>query len=120
MLNSCDSSHHTANYLPHPSHCTRKTVNEIQTLLLTRQGHEASEDHANILFARLDRRGRMQISAELPLMYATGRRSEPPQVTFPVAEEAVSNRPPRARESQLETKPFLKALPVWKYARWTP
>jgi hypothetical protein len=74
---------------------------------------------ANILFARLDRRGRgrMQISAELPLMYATGRHSEPPLVTFPVAEEEASNKPPRARESQLEAKPFLKSLPVWRYAK---
>ena len=71
----------------------------------------------NVLFARLDRRGRMQLSAELPLMYATGRHSEPPRVTFPVTEGAVSNKPPRARESRLEAKPFLKSLPAWQYAK---
>jgi len=90
----------------------RKTIDDIHTLLLIMQGPEAAEDRA-----RLDRHGRMQISAELPLMYATGRHAEPPQVTFPVAEEAVSNKPPRARESQLEANSFLKSLPVWRYAK---
>ena len=121
----------------------RKTLDEIRTLLLTMQGPDASHDRArletldphethlalvkqryqniraNILLARLDRRGRgrLQLSAELPLMYATGRHSEPPQVTFPVANEAASNKLPRARESQIEPKPFLKSLPVWRYAK---
>lgn len=121
----------------------RKTLDEIHTQLLTMQGPDASQDRArletldlhethlalvkqryqniraNILLARLDRRGRgrMQISAELPLMYATGRHSEPPQVNFPVPQDETSTMAPRSRESQLEAKPFLKSLPVWRYAR---
>jgi hypothetical protein len=121
----------------------RRTIDEIHTLLLLMEGTDAAADRArlstlslgethlalvkphyrniraNVLFARLDRRGRgrMQISAELPLMYATGRHSEAPRVTFPVAEDEVSNQPPRARESQLEAKPFLSSLPVWRYVK---
>ena len=39
-------------------------------------------------------RGSIQISAELPLIYATGRRT---------------------RASKLETEPFLRSLPVYRY-----
>lgn len=46
-----------------------------------------------------------------------GRRSDPPQVTFPVEEEDRSNKPTRVRESQLEAKPFLRSVPVWRYAK---
>jgi len=121
----------------------RKTVDEIHTLLLTMQGLEAAADRArletlggretylalvkpryqniraNIRYARLDRRGRgrVQISAVLPLLYATGRHADPPQVTFPMAQPESAKPPPRARESQLEAKPFLKSLPVWRYAK---
>jgi hypothetical protein len=38
-------------------------------------------------------RGRIQISAELPLIYATGRRTEPPEVHFPVEAET-QGKPP--------------------------
>jgi hypothetical protein len=70
----------------------------------------------NILYARLDAsgRGRIQISAELPLIYATGRRGEPPpQVRFPAADDY--SKPGRARESKLEPESFLKSLPVYRY-----
>ena len=71
---------------------------------------------ANVLFARLDPkgRGRVQISAELPIVYATGRRSEPPEVKFPNDREKDTN-PRRIRKTRLETAPFLQALPVYRY-----
>jgi hypothetical protein len=66
---------------------------------------------ANILYARLDPkgRGRIQISAELPLIYATGRRTEPPEVNFP-ADAENDNKPARTRESKLESEPFLSSV----------
>jgi hypothetical protein len=72
---------------------------------------------ANILYARLDAkgRGRIQISAELPLIYNTGRRTESPAVNFPVADEASLST--RARKSKLEPQPFLRALPVYRYCQ---
>ena len=75
---------------------------------------------ANILYARLDPkgRGRIQISAELPLIYATGarrgRRSGPPKVNFPLEAET-GETPRRIRESKLEPQPFLFSLPVYRY-----
>jgi hypothetical protein len=72
---------------------------------------------ANILYARLDPkgRGRVQISAELPLIYATGRRTEPPEVHFP-ADTDESTIPRRIRESQIEPRAFLGSLPVYRYS----
>jgi hypothetical protein len=57
---------------------------------------------ANILYARLDPRGRdrIQISAELPLIYATGRRTQAPEIHFPV-EANNEDKPKRIRESKL-------------------
>jgi hypothetical protein len=70
---------------------------------------------ANVLYARLDSkgRGRIQISAELPLIYATGRRTEPPEVHFPA--DADDSEPKRTRKSKLEPQPFLRSLPVYRY-----
>ena len=70
---------------------------------------------ANVLYSRLDAkgRGRIQISAELPLLYATGRRSEPPEVHFPA--DTDGSKPKRTRASKLESEPFLQSLPVYRY-----
>jgi len=71
---------------------------------------------ANILYARLDPkgRGRIQISAELPLIYATGRHPLLPEVHFPVeANDAL--KPERRRQSKLEPQLFLQSLPVYRY-----
>jgi hypothetical protein len=72
---------------------------------------------ANILYARLDPkgRGRIQISAELPLIYATGRRTELPEVNFP-ADSGDSTKLRRIRESQIEPRAFLGSLPVYRYS----
>jgi hypothetical protein len=71
---------------------------------------------ANVLYSRLDTkgRGRIQIAAELPLMYATGRHHQPPEVHFPVETET-ENKPQRKRTSKLEPEPYLSALPVYRY-----
>jgi hypothetical protein len=72
---------------------------------------------ANILYARLDPkgRGRIQISAELPLVYATGRRTELPEVQFPA--DADDSKPKRTRASKIEAEPYLHSLPVYRYRR---
>jgi hypothetical protein len=73
---------------------------------------------ANVLYSRLDPkgRGRIQITAELPLIYATGarrgRHHDPPQVHFP---DADAPNPRQSRESKLDPEPYLRALPVYRY-----
>jgi hypothetical protein len=71
---------------------------------------------ANVLYSRLDPRGRgrIQIAAELPLMYATGRHAQLTEVHFPLETE-IPNKPQRTRESKLEPEPFLRTLPVYRY-----
>lgn len=71
---------------------------------------------ANVLYSRLDTsgRGRIQISAELPLIYATGRSTESPAVHFPSAADT-SSAPKRTRKSKLEPEPYLRTLPVYRY-----
>jgi hypothetical protein len=71
---------------------------------------------ANVLYTRLDPRGRgrIQISAELPLIFAQGRHPIIPEVCFP-SEEENDKKPLRVRESKLEVAPFLHALPVYRY-----
>ena len=73
---------------------------------------------ANVLYARLDSkgRGRIQISAELPIIYATGRHSETPEVRFP-ADADGPPKPKRTRESKIEPGSFLRSLPVYRYSR---
>jgi hypothetical protein len=70
---------------------------------------------ANVLYARLDSkgRGRVQVSAELPLLYPLARHKEMPDVRFP--EDDDSRTPKRTRESKLEPEPFLRSLPVYRY-----
>jgi len=119
----------------------RKTIEDLYVLLNTREGPTASADRArlstldrrethlalvkeryqniraNILYRHLDARGRgrIQIAAELPLLYPNGRRAEPPEVRFPQAVDA--DEPRRTRQSKFEPLPFLEALPVYRYAR---
>lgn len=118
----------------------RKSVAEIAAMLDGREGLRALEDlerlsslpkgekhlalvkdhyeniRANVVYRSLDKRGRgrVQISAELPLMYAVGRHPEKPVVRFPgpVGEES---EPKRVRKSKLREMPFLQSLAVWRY-----
>src|SRR3984957_5909586 len=119
----------------------RESIEEIDALLMNLQGPSALADRArletldrrethlalvksryqniraNVLYARLDPRGRgrIQISAELPLLYAKGRRAQSPEVRFPAAE--VTNPPSRVRQAKLAAAPFLRSIPVYRYAR---
>ena len=75
---------------------------------------------ANVVYERLDARGRgrVQVVAELPLLYAHGRRPNPPEVQFPVANrERAGSTTRRARQSKLEQTPYLQSLPVYHYAQ---
>jgi hypothetical protein len=118
----------------------RKSVYEIEEMLATMEGPTALADRerlailprrethlaltkehyqnirANILYAHLDPRGRgrIQISAELPLLYPRGRRATPPEVRFP--REPTADAPARVRRSKLEPQPFLASLPVYRYS----
>jgi hypothetical protein len=118
----------------------RKSIDEIDALLLNLPGPaaiadrarletlDAQETHlalvksryqnirANVLYARLDQRGRgrIQISAELPLLYAKGRHPQPSEVRFPAPVEMMA--PTRVRQAKLETAPFLRSIPVYRYA----
>jgi hypothetical protein len=119
----------------------RKTVEDIEALLQNREGPKAIADRArlaalprrethlalvkahyqniraNVLYAHLDPRGRgrVQVAAELPLLYPKGRRLTPPQVRFPPP--ADEDEPKRDRESKLEGQSFLESLPVYRYTR---
>jgi len=124
----------------------RKSIDEIYGLLAPLEGPMAAADRArvetlgrqdkflavtrqhydnvraNIVYARLDKRGRgrMQIGAELPLMYAMGRHPAAPQVNFPVAVADHPDQPRRVRQAALEGEPFLKSIPAYGYARPVP
>jgi hypothetical protein len=121
----------------------RKTLEHIHQLLSSLEGPAATADRsrlltlsrsethlalvrdryqntrANVLYARLDPRGRgrMQISAELPLIYATGRHKQAPAVQFPTTPAEADVHPQRIRQSILEPHPFLQSLPVYRYSR---
>jgi hypothetical protein len=64
---------------------------------------------ANVLYTRLDPKGcgRIQISAELPLLYAQGRHPKIPEVHFP-AEADDSKMPRRIRASKIESYAYLR------------
>ena len=71
---------------------------------------------ANVWFHGLDSRsrGRVLVSAELPLLYPLGRSKDIPEIKYPSAEEGAS-LPARERTGKLEDKPFLETLPVYRY-----
>jgi hypothetical protein len=120
----------------------RKSIDELYQLLNDLEGPTASSDRArlstldqrethlalvkeryqnvraNVLYARLDPRGRgrVQIAAELPLMYAKVRQVPPPRIRFPAPADA-ANKVQRVRESKLDSAPFLQSLAVYRYAR---
>jgi hypothetical protein len=123
----------------------RKTIEEIYNLLVNMEGPRASADRAklatlgkqdqhlaivrphydnvraNIVYARLDSRGRgrVQIAAELPLLYATGRQHTIPEVTFPRTAEDESELPRRNRQAELEPEPFLQTIAAHRYVHST-
>lgn len=72
---------------------------------------------ANVTFDGLDRRGRgrIQVAAELPLLFALGKRTQIPLVRYPPAASELAERPPRRRRSKIEPRPYLSTLPVYRY-----
>jgi hypothetical protein len=72
---------------------------------------------ANVWFNGLDarNRGRVQVSAELPLLYPFGRSKEIPEIKYPAAAEEGAALASRQRTGKLETEPFLDTLPVYRY-----
>lgn len=116
----------------------RKSIEEIANLLAIREGPAVAADRArlatldwhaerhlalvqdhyaniraNIVYESLDRRGRgrVQMAAELPLLYPASRRSNPPLVRFPEPElESTPRMPRRHRTLYLEPEPFLTTL----------
>mgnify|MGYP006866487672 CR=1 FL=1 len=72
---------------------------------------------ANVTFHGLDarNRGRVLVSAELPMLYPLGRSREPPEVVYPPPRAGEGSTPARARTGKLEDHPFLKTLPVYRY-----
>lgn len=73
---------------------------------------------ANVTFHGLDsrNRGRVLVTAELPLLYPQGRSKELPEIAYPPPEgEEGSATPSRRRTGKLENEPFLKTLPVYRY-----
>ena len=119
----------------------RKAIEDIETLLQSREGPKAMADRArlaalprrethvalvkahyrnmraNVLYAHLDPRGRgrVQVAAELPLIYPRGRRATPPQVRFAAPPDP--DQPARGRQAKLEPQPFLESLPVYRYIK---
>ncbi|MCJ7453357.1 MAG: hypothetical protein MUO39_12925 [Steroidobacteraceae bacterium] len=118
----------------------RKTREEIAAMLSTTDRPGAEEDQAklaalparethlglvkehytnvraNVWFHGLDsrNRGRVQVAAELPLLYPLGRSKETPEIVYPGAEEG-SAPSPRQRTGKLEDTPYLTTLPVHRY-----
>jgi len=71
---------------------------------------------ANVWFRGLDsrNRGRVLVSAELPLLYPLGRSKETPEIKYPTAEEGTS-LPARERTGKLDVEPYLETLSVHRY-----
>jgi hypothetical protein len=74
---------------------------------------------ANVWYHSRDARNRdrVQIGAELPILYREGRRRELPEIGYPdPADWARSaDGPRRPRAAKLEAEPFLSTLPVFRY-----
>jgi hypothetical protein len=74
---------------------------------------------ANVWYQSRDARNRdcVQLSAELPLLYRSGRRPALPEIIFPDAADwaRVADGPRRPRTTKLEPDPFLTTLPVYRY-----
>jgi len=85
-----------------------------ETYLALVKDHYANV-RANVWFHGLDarNRGRVQVSAELPLLYPLGRVRQAPEIHYPLAE--VERRPSKVRAGKLEEQPFLATLPVYRY-----
>jgi hypothetical protein len=117
----------------------RKSIDELYQMLTLMEGPQAAADRArlstlgpkdkylaltkphydniraNITYSRLDSRGRVQLAAELPLLYTAGRWPSPPEVKYPAPVDELANQPRRTRQSALESEPFLQSIPAYRY-----
>jgi hypothetical protein len=119
----------------------RKSLDELYQMLALMEGATAATDRArldtlrpdekclgvtkahydniraNITYARLDSRGRgrVQLAAELPLLYTAGRWPTPPAVKYPAPEDDATDHPRRTRQSELEPEPFLRSIAAYRY-----
>jgi hypothetical protein len=119
----------------------RKSIDDLYQMLTLMQGPQAATDRArlstlgpkdkylaltkphydnvraNITYSRLDSRGRgrVQLAAELPLLYTAGRWPTPPEVNYPAPIDELAKQPRRTRQSELEAEPFLQAIPAYRY-----
>ena len=120
----------------------RKSVEELATMLMGHEGRDAERDRArlttlspaeqhlalvreryeniraNVAYHRLDRRGRgrVQLGAELPILYPHARTPVSPDVRFPQTASTDPAAPLRRRTPQIDPVPFLQTLPVHRYA----
>jgi hypothetical protein len=120
----------------------RKSIDELYEMLNTMEGPKATDDRArlsrlgpkdkylaitkphydnvraNITYSRLDSRGRgrVQLAAELPLIYTAGRWPTPPEVNYPASADELAEHARRVRQSELEAEPFLQSIPAYRYA----
>ena len=121
----------------------RKPIEEIAAKLTNFDGPDAAEDRdalariartddyvalvtahyenirANVVYERLDKRGRgrIQLPAELPLLYPLGRHPTPPEIRFPPEADEGADTARPTRRTKLESTPCLRSLPVYRYAR---
>jgi hypothetical protein len=119
----------------------RKSIDELCQMLTLMEGPKAATDRArlstldpkdkylaltkahydkiraNITYSRLDYRGRgrIQLAAELPLLYTAGRWPTPPEVRYPAPADESAEKPRRSRQSELEETPFLESIPAYRY-----
>ncbi len=85
-------------------------------LALVREHYE--NIRANIAYVGLDRRGRgrVMISAELPILYWRKPGMREPRVQFPsLADSGEPTRARKPRKSLVEPDPWLESLPVYRY-----
>jgi hypothetical protein len=84
-------------------------------LALVREHYE--NIRANVVYAELDRRGkgRVMVSAELPLLYLRKSGAPDPTVHFPEADRDESRPTRKPRQSRVEPDPWLESLPVHRY-----
>ena len=79
---------------------------------------------ANVWYRSRDSRNRdcVQISAEVPILYSTGRRRALPEIVYPDAADwaRTADGPRRPRATKLEAEPFLRTLPVFRYRPQSP
>ena len=80
---------------------------------LVRDHYENVRANVGYVVPGTDGRRRLQMAAELPLLYAARRGGPPPEVSFPSPRAAAE--PIRRRQSRLEARPLLETLPVFRY-----